>query len=580
MSAVDARGRSSALPSPAAPPRSSLAGWAEGVAGGSGNPARVPGGSPSLCCKAGPGARPPPTSSRRGLLRLPAGFAPAAAALLPCAGFCFVRRALSFRCARPAPHLHRLPGCPVFPWAANNGSRRACQAACASRGSGRSIHDLASRRVLTALPQMQVPSLRRPVGASVLAGVLGAGLCDALLTGSHGGGPAFSPSPWGFTARSPSWPLHGQLALNALASARPPGWGTLRENLAQDRAVAAGILAGCVAVLVTAVVAAAGQRLFVGKMQSQKLATIAAAGMVAIGALPGALAALLSLPLVRRWFGVSRRRGPSASRAFSCWRWPAWARSAWWSPFPARTGGSSTSVRSMRWPPPSASASGTACSGSAAPPASIRGRLPAAAGTALLAAGAPRSWGWRSGPDCPESSPTYAAVADNGWGLRALLAAARRVTDWRRRRLLGALRRRRLRRPRRRRLPGRRGHPRRRHRSELRGRRRQGRPPRPTPRRPRPTAAAPPAAPIKPRAGAFDGNILIVTIDAFRADRLGVGRLRPPGRALADADARRAGAAGRLLPARLVAGAQHAALVPVDPHRPLPVGHRLGQAGA
>ena len=92
-----------------------------------------------------------------------------------------------------------------------------------------------------------------------------------------------------------------QLALNALASARPPGWGTLRENLAQDWAVAAGILAACVAVLVTAVVAAAGQKLFVGKMQSQKLATIAAAGMVAIGALPGALAALLSLPLVRRF---------------------------------------------------------------------------------------------------------------------------------------------------------------------------------------------------------------------------------------------------------------------------------------
>ncbi|MES1209829.1 MAG: sulfatase-like hydrolase/transferase, partial [Pseudomonadota bacterium] len=54
--------------------------------------------------------------------------------------------------------------------------------------------------------------------------------------------------------------------------------------------------------------------------------------------------------------------------------------------------------------------------------------------------------------------------------------------------------------------------------------------------------AAPPAR-VEPRAGAFKGNILIVTIDAFRGDRLGVaGYGRPAGRSLTptlDALARR-----------------------------------------
>ena len=86
----------------------------------------------------------------------------------------------------------------------------------------------------------------------------------------------------------------------ALDAARPPAWGSLRDDPGRDRAVVTGILAGVVGVLVVAAFAAAGQRLFVGKMQSQKLATIAAGGLVAIGALPGALAAIAALPLLRR----------------------------------------------------------------------------------------------------------------------------------------------------------------------------------------------------------------------------------------------------------------------------------------
>jgi drug/metabolite transporter (DMT)-like permease len=86
----------------------------------------------------------------------------------------------------------------------------------------------------------------------------------------------------------------------ALDAARPPGWGALREDPHRDRAVVTGILAGVVGVLIVAAFAAAGQRLFVAKMQSQKLAVIAAGGLVAIGAVPGALAALAALPLLRR----------------------------------------------------------------------------------------------------------------------------------------------------------------------------------------------------------------------------------------------------------------------------------------
>ena len=86
-------------------------------------------------------------------------------------------------------------------------------------------------------------------------------------------------------------------------------------------------------------------------------------------------------------------------------------------------------------------------------------------------------------------------------------------------------------------------------------------------------------APVAPRADGFKGNLLIITIDALRADRLGVaGYGRPAGRSLTptlDALARQ----GRVFPARLVAGAQHPAVVPVDPDRPLPVRYRVGQAG-
>ena len=94
-----------------------------------------------------------------------------------------------------------------------------------------------------------------------------------------------------------------------------------------------------------------------------------------------------------------------------------------------------------------------------------------------------------------------------------------------------------------------------------------------------PSAPAPPA-PIKPRRPAPRSRATSSSSPSTPSAPIAwASRLRPPAGQVADADARRAGPARRLLPPRLVAGAQHAALVPVDPHQPrYPSRHRLGQA--
>src|SRR6516164_7559519 len=111
---------------------------------------------------------------------------------------------------------------------------------------------------------MQPPSLRRPVGASVLAGVLGAGIVDAALTAGHGGaGGVLALAVGLYGAAGIVAALAAELAVGAVLGARPAGWGPLRDEPEHDRAVATGILAGCLGVAVAAAVAAAGQRFFV-----------------------------------------------------------------------------------------------------------------------------------------------------------------------------------------------------------------------------------------------------------------------------------------------------------------------------
>ncbi|HVY39025.1 MAG TPA: hypothetical protein VHM31_13865, partial [Polyangia bacterium] len=148
---------------------------------------------------------------------------------------------------------------------------------------------------------MQLPSLRRPLGASVLAGVAGAGVVDLLLTAPHGGGAGVAALAIGlYGAAAILAGVAADLVDRAIDRARPAEWRALREDAGRDRAVAAGILAALAGALVIAIAAAAGQRVLIGKMQSQKLATIGAAGMALIGAIPGALAALALLPACRR----------------------------------------------------------------------------------------------------------------------------------------------------------------------------------------------------------------------------------------------------------------------------------------
>jgi arylsulfatase A-like enzyme len=395
---------------------------------------------------------------------------------------------------------------------------------------------------------MQPPSLRRPVGASVLAGVLGAGLVDAALTAGHGGvGGVLALAIGLYGAAAIAAAVTAELVVAAMGRARPAGWGSLRDEPDHDRAVATGILAACVGVVVAAIVAGAGQRFFVGKMQSQKLAAIAAAGLVAIGALPGAVAAIAVVPLLRRLVrALPRPRGLGATGlllvglaavgalgvigALSRADWrvldlgPLYAlaaalalgagHGAFW--FGSRAG------RGLR----------------ARVPAGVARGLPIAVGAATLGC-------LLVGSRMPEGAPAFTAVADGGWGLRSLLGVARRLTDHdgdgfsarfgggdcddsRADVYPGAED-----------IPG-----------DGIDQNCEGGDAKAVAVAVAPATHDAPGggtpgaiAPITPRAGAFAGNVLIVTIDAFRADRLGIaGYGRPAGRSLTptiDALARR-----------------------------------------
>ncbi len=392
---------------------------------------------------------------------------------------------------------------------------------------------------------MKLPSLRRPVGSSVLAGVCGAGLVDLGLTASAGGAGGVAALALGFYgAAAILLGFAAQLVVDAIDGARPPSWRALREDPERDRAVAAGILAALVGALVIAVVAAAGQKLLVGKMASQKLATIAAAGMVVIGALPGGAAAIAALPLLRRLARAlprPRRLGATgillsglavaAVLAFVF----ALSRADWrvldLGPLYALAAAIVLAkAHGLFW---FWSRAGRA----------LRAKLPVALGAGLpLAVAVAAMGGLIVGSRLPEGAPAFEAVADHGWGLRALLATARRLTDHdgdgfsarfgggdcddtRADVYPGAED-----------IPG-----------DGIDQDCEGGDAKPAAAGPHASATAPAdsaaLAPIKPRADGWKGNILIVTIDAFRADRLGVaGYGRPPGRSLTptlDALARR-----------------------------------------
>jgi arylsulfatase A-like enzyme len=151
---------------------------------------------------------------------------------------------------------------------------------------------------------MQLRDVHGPLAASTFAGVFGAGVADAAVTLARGGASAAQ----GVVALSLG--IYGVAGLvlaavvglfaGGVVGAIPGGAGTLRTNPERDLSITTGLLAGVVGVLVAAIVNAAGQRLLIGKMQSQQLATIAAAGMIFIAAIPAAVVALAALPALRR----------------------------------------------------------------------------------------------------------------------------------------------------------------------------------------------------------------------------------------------------------------------------------------
>ena len=378
---------------------------------------------------------------------------------------------------------------------------------------------------------MQLPSLRSPVGASTLAGVLGAGLVDAALTASHGGAASILALAVGlYGVAGILLALAADLAVTSVLAARPAGWGSLRAEPERDRAVATGILAACVGVAVAAIFAALGQRALVGKMQSQKLAAIAAAGLVAIGALPGAIGALAAVPMLRKLArALPRPRALGATgtllvalAATGVFALVAALSRADWRVVdlgPLYAVGAAVVLgiaHAVFW------------YGSAAGRGLAR-RLPAVLSRAIpLAVAAATLAALLVGSRVPEGAPALASIADNGWGLRGLLGAARRVTDGdgdgfstkfgggdcddRR----GDV------------FPGAEDVPGDGVDQNCEGGDAKGS-----------AAAAVPApdrdiAPVLPREDAFKGNLLVVTIDAFRADRLGVAGHpgRPPGRSL------------------------------------------------
>jgi choline-sulfatase len=382
----------------------------------------------------------------------------------------------------------------------------------------------------------------------VLAGVCGAGAVDAVVCAAHGGAGGVAVLALGlYGSAAVVLGLVADLVVAGIDGARPADWRELRADPGRDRVVATGILAAVFGVLMIALVAAAGERVLVGKMASQKLATIAAGGLVAVGALPGGALAVASLPALRRIARALPRPaalGATGSLLLSLaagavlafavalsradWRvldlGPLYAAGVaialglahglWW--FGSARG------RRLR----------------ARVPAAVRAAAPMAVAIAAMGALA-------LGSRLPEDAPAFAAIADNALGLRMLLGTARQLTD---------------------------------HDGDGYSARFGGGDCDDTRADVYPgaddipgdgidqdceggdakvTGDVKPAARVEPqagssdariapspaRSGAFAGNILIVTIDAFRADRLGVaGYGRPPGRSLTptlDALARR-----------------------------------------
>ena len=280
---------------------------------------------------------------------------------------------------------------------------------------------------------MQLRDVHGPLAASTFAGVFGAGVVDAAVTLARGG---VSGATLGVVALSLG--LYGAAGLALAATvgllvggvieAIPGGTSALRSDRDRDLPVTTGLLAGALGVGVAAVVNAAGQRLLIGQMQSQKLATIAAAGMMLIAAIPAAVVALAALPLLRRLARRVPRPSATGSTGLLLLGFGAagvlglvfaLSRADWrvLDLGPLVAAGVALvlgAAHGVLW---FATSAGRRL-GARVPTAPLKLLAVLVAAVALF-----------TGSKLPEGAPAYQAVSDGSLGLRFALSIARRLTD-------------------------------------------------------------------------------------------------------------------------------------------------------
>jgi choline-sulfatase len=280
---------------------------------------------------------------------------------------------------------------------------------------------------------MRLRDAHGPLAASIFAGVLGAGVVDAAVTLARGDAPGA-----GLGVVELALGLYGAAGIVLAASvgllgvavlaAIPGGPGTLRTDARRDAAITTGLLAAALTIAIAAVVAAAGQRLFISQMQSQKLASIAAAGMVFIAAIPGATISIALLPALQRLARALPRPRATGSTGLVLLAFVAagalgvvvaLSRSDWrvldLGPLVALAVALVLgAAHGIFW-------FGTAAGrrlGARVPTAPLKLGAALVSVVALVAAAR-----------LPEGAPAFAAVTDGALGLRLAVALARRATD-------------------------------------------------------------------------------------------------------------------------------------------------------
>ena len=147
-----------------------------------------------------------------------------------------------------------------------------------------------------------------PIAASVFAGFMSAAVVDTLVTVWRAAGPAAAAAP-GVLELALGLYGTGGLAValvvawlaGGVLGAVPGGTVALLRDERQDAEIASGIMAVVVGVALMAAAVAWGHKVLVRPMQSDKLATIAVAGLVLLAAPVAAALALTLLGPISRW---------------------------------------------------------------------------------------------------------------------------------------------------------------------------------------------------------------------------------------------------------------------------------------